>query len=291
MNVLVLGGSGLLGSDFIETYSSEFYITALINKTKIKNKNIKKIGLEKLSYQRLHQIVIRTKPQVIFNYAGITSVEKCEYNKKEASKINIQLPLYLAKISKKFKIKLIHISTDHFYKNFKKKYTEKDKLILVNYYAFSKAVSEKKIMQINKKAIIVRTNFFCWSLSKKLSFSDFIISNLRNKNKIELFNDVYFTPIITSELFTIILKLIKKDLSGIYNICSNKRISKYQFGCLIAKIFKLQMKLIVPISIKDKNLTDRPNEMGLSNLKLKRKAKIKVSSINNQLHILKQNEI
>ena len=44
--------------------------------------------------------------------------------------------------------------------------------------------------------LILRTNFFGNSLVDKQSFSDFIINNLKKKNKIYLFEDVYFNPLI-----------------------------------------------------------------------------------------------
>ena len=83
-----------------------------------------------------------------------------------------------------------------------------------------------------------------------------------------LFSDVYFTPIIFSELFEKVDILIKYNKNGIYNIVGNERLSKYEFGMKLSKIFNLDSKLLNKISIKNmKNLITRPLDMSLSNKK------------------------
>ena len=67
-------------------------------------------------------------------------------------------------------------------------------------------------------------------------------------------------------------------------MASNERISKYNFGCQIAKIFGYSEDLVFKASINNfKNLTKRPREMSLSNHKLNTFTGGTVPSIEKQL--------
>ena len=78
------------------------------------------------------------------------------------------------------------------------------------------------------------------------SFSDWIIDSLKNNQKIHVFKDVYFTPVSIDFLIKSLVKIIDKNISGIINISSDKKISKYDFALKLAKKFKLNHKLIIP---------------------------------------------
>ena len=64
--------------------------------------------------------------------------------------------------------------------------------------------------------------------------------------------------------------LFSKNKNGTFNICSNDRISKYNFGLKICDYFNLEKKLIIPISIdKAKDLVIRPRDTSLNNFKIR----------------------
>ena len=69
-------------------------------------------------------------------------------------------------------------------------------------------------------------------------------------------------------------KLIEKKESGIFNISSNEKITKYNFGLKVCDIFRLDKKLIKVSYLKNrKDLVKRPFNMALDNSKLKKKLK------------------
>ena len=166
-------------------------------------------------------------------------------------------------------------------------YDELTNVSTLNTYAKTKFEGECNVLKINKNALVIRTNFFGWGPTYKESFSDFIINHLKLKRNISLFSDVYYTPILVSELANAIEKLIKKNCCGIYNVVSDERISKLDFGLKIASEFSLDKKLISSVSINSRNdLVDRPTEMSLSNDKLKNEG-IFIKSIDDQIKELK----
>ena len=86
------------------------------------------------------------------------------------------------------------------------------------------------------------------------------------------------------------MQLLKKDGIGTYNISSNERITKYDFGVRVAKKLNLDEDLIIPIKIeKKKNLVIRPKDMSLDNKKLTLKLENNVNSLDEQLSELIKN--
>ena len=79
--------------------------------------------------------------------------------------------------------------------------------------------------------------------------------------------------------------MIKTNRYGIYNVCSNEKLSKIDLAKKIASKFNLQEKLIIPIK-RSISKTKRPKNMVLSNIKLKRKFKIRMNSIDNQINLM-----
>ena len=136
-----------------------------------------------------------------------------------------------------------------------------------NYYTLSKIKSEKLAMRVN--AIVLRTNFFGKSLTKKrISFSDWIYNSIKNDKKIYLAEDIYFSPISIHKLIKIILKLLNSNNIGIYNIGSKNGFSKYYFAILFAKFLKIKNSKI--IKIKKNNLkfyAKRNNDMRMKVVK------------------------
>lgn len=114
-----------------------------------------------------------------------------------------------------------------------------------------------------------------------------IIHSLKNDRKIYLFDNVYYTPIHIFELADSVESLINLDTKGVINISCDERITKYDFGMMIAKKFQFNDKLIEPIKIEDKkDLTIRPKDMSLSNRKLKALLRKPQISIIDQINFL-----
>ncbi len=222
-NILLLGGSGNLGS-------------AIIQSNKFKNifypkKNIVNI----LKKKKIVNFLIENKIQTIIHAAGLARVRDCEKFKKKANKINIDgtnnVVNSIIYIKKKLNINilLIYISSDAVYSSINGYYKETDRLRPYNHYGITKMKAEKKVRRL-KKFIIIRTRFF-------------------NKNKIPFkysASNIFSSSIEVNRLVSYIKFLIKKKFYGIINV-GGKRISDYDnykkykknlISCDKSKIFK-----------------------------------------------------
>jgi len=289
--ILITGGSGLLAINWALSIRDKYDVTLLLHQRKISLQGVRVDIAHLDSSDDCLGVLKKHKPDIVIHTAGLTNVEECESNPRLAYEVNVDLAKNMAIACNKQGIKLVHVSTDHLFSGNQEFSTEEAVTNPVNVYAKTKLLGEQQVLENQKDVIVIRTNFFGYGAKYRQSFSDFILSKLKNNKQIDLFSDVFFTPILVDELSKRTHQLIDKNVTGIFNVTSNERISKYEFGIRLANCFSLDSGLINEISINDKsNLVKRPKDMSLSNAKLCQILNCKVANLDEQLQILKEQE-
>tara|TARA_Y100001968_G_scaffold192691_1_gene176561 strand:- start:58 stop:942 length:885 start_codon:yes stop_codon:yes gene_type:complete len=289
-NVLITGGSGLLASLWANTRKDKDNLLFSIHSKPIHNNKFSGVHLNLRNPNEISKFLDENNIEILVNTIGYTNVDKAKDFEEKASIANIKIPTNLAIACSQSQVKLIHISTDHLYGHSNKFYTENDMVELLNIYAKTKYIGENSILEINHQSLICRTNFFGNGFASKPSFSDRIISSLKQNMPIELFQDVFFTPVIGSKLADYAHRLIEIDCFGVYNISSDNAVSKYQFGLFIANEFSFDSKLIKKGFINSrKDLAVRPTAMALSNRKASQALGHTLGTVFEHIRLLKCN--
>ena len=274
---------------------NEYKFILNINNSKLYFPDVYYIKIDKKNFldnnQNLKKKIEEISPDIILNAAACVNLDLCEKKPNETVFVNVILPSKLADICSKLRIKFVHISTDHLYNKTKSFKNENYLTSKVNNYGFQKIKAENLITKKNSNALIIRTNFFSHS-----SNSNQLIYKIKNviesKKKITLFDDYFFTPIYSKYLCKIINFLIKKNYMGIFNVVSDEKISKYDFGKLFLKKNTIEENYFIKSKIKNANLnTRRCFDLSLSNNKLKKILTFKIPSIKEQVkEFLKDDE-
>ena len=285
--LLVLGASGLLGSNFIYFYRKFYNIYFNYYNNKLYFPNIKYCQVfsspSEINYSHLSEKIEKISPDIILNCLAMTNVDMCEKNPKKSSLINYELPKILCQIAKKKKIKIVQISTDQLYSKVKENKTEFERTDPPNVYGSDKLKAENFIKKNYSDYLIIRTNFFGHSYFHK-KITDGILNKLDNNSKIVLYSNYFHNPIYSKYLCFFINFLIKKNKNGIFNIVSNEKLSKYNFGLLLAKQCKKNIENIKSASVKVNSFFAKRNlDLSLSNKKFQRLYKKKIPSIKNQI--------
>ena len=284
MKILISGSNGLLGCNLKNYFNSKKIIFSTIGK---KNCNFEgDISNNKF----VEQSIKKFKPNIFINLAAITNVDYCELHEDEAYKINTEFPEVASRILKQINENsyMIQISTDQVYSG-KGPHAEKN-VNIINQYSLTKFECEKKLSNFN--AICLRTNFFGNSINtEKLSFSDKIIKACKNKSNIDVFDDVYFSPVSFLTIFEVIDKLMKKKLIGIYNLGTKNGMSKKDFALHLCECFNLDTNYIVGNSLESVNLkAKRPYDMRLNSSKLERDLNINFKNLRDEIKDLRLNK-
>ena len=130
----------------------------ILKKTKTKHNLIfrNKKQLNILSEASIQKNIKNFKPNYILHMAGLSRPMKIhEKNISKSIDLNIIGTCNVVKLSSKFKIKLIYLSTNYIYPGTKGNYSENDAIKPWNNYAWSKLGGESAV-QMYKNSLIIR---------------------------------------------------------------------------------------------------------------------------------------
>lgn len=203
MNLLVTGGAGFIGSNFIEYISQKYnYKIIVLDKLTYAGNfsNLKGINYHKFikgdicNYTLIKKICKDEKIELIVNFAAETHVDNSIKNPNNFVESNIYGTFTLLEIVKKLNIKFLHISTDEVYGSIKSgKADEKYPYKPNSPYSASKASSDllvrSYIKTYNIQAITTNcsNNFGKKQHQEKLIPT--IINNALSKKAIPIYGD------------------------------------------------------------------------------------------------------
>ena len=262
--IIVTGGLGFIGSNLIDllisknyyvvnidkvTYSSNFYNTQNFKKTN-KYKFIKcDIGEKKIK-----KILYQYKPVAIFNLAAETHVDRSIDNPENFIKSNIigvfNLLKYFREYTKKYKSKLIHISTDEVYGDILSgRSSEKYPYKPSSPYAASKAASDHLVYSyvrtFNIPAIITNCSNNYGPKQHPEKLIPKLIYNILNNKPLPIYGKGTNSRewIYVKDHCEALFKVFNKGKIGeFYNIGSNKNLNNLEVSKELINISKSKIK-------------------------------------------------
>ncbi len=254
MRILVTGASGLLGLNFALQYNGLHEIIGLFNDNLLAHAPFEVCQVDLTQIGVAEKVVLQYRPDCIIHCAALANVDACESEPELAQRINAEVPGELAAAARKAGIKLVHISTDAVFDGLHGDYSERSLANPINIYARTKLAGERAVLDANPDAIVARVNFYGWSLSGTRSLAEFFFNNLQAGKRVNGFTDVWFCPLQVSLLGETLMKMVEKNLSGLFHTVNRECLSKYDFGCRIARQFGLDERLVTPVSWLDGRL-------------------------------------
>lgn len=288
--LVLSGGSGLLAVNWAVSMRAKYDIILLLHEREVFITDVTSEKVDLGSFDALMGILSKYQPEMVIHTAGLTSVETCESSQTLANLVNVELSANVALVTKQLGIKMVHISTDHLFDGTKPLLSEEIIPTPLNVYGYTKGLAEKKVLEIHPFCLVIRTNFYGWGTSYRKSFSDMIIYSLRQKKQITLFSDVFYSPIYVNILISNIHTLIAREAKGIFNVVSDCRISKYEFGLIIANEFNLDTTLIKEGLLAPINILNRPLDMSLSNQKVSTFTGMHIGNVKDHIKLMKLQE-
>jgi len=287
MKVGITGASGMLGSALITHLSKSYRVFATSRGRGVEGKNIKWDCFNLTDIILLTEWLETIRPDVVIHCAAITNVDLCEDNVKLATKLHIETTELIANFLDSYGGRLIYISTDSVFDGEKQgAYSESDLVNPLNVYAKTKMMGEKSVQSMNN-GLVLRTNIIGWTQEGKTSFFEWVVDRLNDNMSLNLFYDVYFSPLTVYDLSFIIEKIIEKPILGLYHCGSSDIISKYDFGKKMAEIFQLSDTNINRVSFDSVDFkASRPKNMALNSGKLSDKLQYDIpSAIDSIVHM------
>ena len=238
--VLIFGSTGMIGH-VVYNYLASLNKYRLIGST-INNKiSEETILLDIRNSEKIKDYLKILKPDYVINCAGLLIAES-EENVEDALLINSLFPNVLSRLGKKLNFKLIQMSTDCVFSGKKGNYTEESVPDGYNIYARTKMLGEIN----NRRDLTIRTSTIGPEL--KIDGTGLLHWFLKQRGKINGFDNVFWTGVTTLELAKAIDEFIVQDISGLYHLVPKNKISKYELLKILSEVWRRDDIEVCPCS-------------------------------------------
>ncbi|MBD3841916.1 MAG: SDR family oxidoreductase [Campylobacterales bacterium] len=218
MKIVVLGASGMLGSQLVK-YLGQYHDVVGISRTA---HPLSSYTCDFTNFDRLNSILNRVNANVIVNCSAITNITYCEQNIYDAFSLHFYLPCFLSQRHEKN----IYISTDSVFSGKSGNYDETSAPHPLNTYSMSKLMGETPIL--DSGGLVLRSNIYGFNAHKEgNSLFEWAVRQVVNNQETTGYTDVMFNPVSIFSLSRIIASTLEKE--GLYHIGSNLPISKCEF--------------------------------------------------------------
>jgi dTDP-4-dehydrorhamnose reductase len=228
MKILIIGGQGMAGHMMTQYFMDKTQYEVIYTSRDTNDK--KSLYLDVTNFKRVEETIEIIKPDIIINCVGILN-DHATNNPLLAFQVNSLLPHQLAKLVVRHNGKLIHISTDCVFSGLKGDYTENDLPDGTSVYAQSKQLGEI----ISDKHLTIRTSIIGPELKK--DGIGLFLWFMKQTGKIKGYQNVLWNGVTTLELAKATEEMIKQQITGLYQLGSSQKISKYSLLKLIKEVF------------------------------------------------------
>lgn len=278
--IVFTGITGLLGGYFLKSKDPSFEIIGVSRKNfDVKDKR-KVLGFIK-----------KINPKIIVHAASAGNVDYCEKNPDEAYKVNVEGTQNVIDAAKKTNSKIIFLSSNAIYDGESPLYDENKTPKPLDVYGRTKVEGENAVLKSNLNYCILRLiTMYGWpQLGGRTNPVTWVIDNLKKGQRINVVNDIFNNHLWVGQAAVVVWKVIKENISGIYNIAGADCISRYDLARKVAKVFDLDSSLISPVSSDFfKNIAKRPKNTCFNTLKMEKELGIKPLSVDEGLMLMKQ---
>jgi dTDP-4-dehydrorhamnose reductase len=290
--ILVLGASGLLGSNWSRFGRRNGRLIFGSHRMAAHLQSQQSVLIDFSSVRGLVDCFKSLGVSSVVNLVALTDVDACEVDHERAFAVNVGIAERVALACGECGCGLVQFSTDQVFDGSESMYSEESPPNPINCYGTTKLEAESRVFAQAEKVLVVRTNFFGWGTKSRMSFSDMIIRHLANRERLELWDDVMFTPLYMREVITAVEALLEENKTGLFHLGGLTALSKHQFGLEVASIFGFDVSMIGKASVeRAKLLAKRPANMSLSSRKFTSLGIAKLSTASEGLAAMKADSI
>ena len=261
MKLLITGGSGFLGSHLLTLAKEQHETFATFFSRPFDGG----LPLDMRDDDAVKHLFAEVKPDCVIHTA---------YDKARRAVI-VMGTANIAAAAQAHGARLVHLSTDVVFSGARGSYREDDALDPVTEYGQMKADAERVVMAHAPDALMVRTSLIYGTAAddERDAHVRLIVDGLRERHPVTLFTDEYRCPICVDDLARALLELVSStspptpllvgEGSGPLHIVGAERVSRYEFGVLIARYHGLDPSPLVATTSEALGMV-RPKDCSLN---------------------------
>ena len=262
MKTVVIGANGQLGTDLCHVLAGHSVETLPITHKE----------LDITDSVLVQQTLEKVRPDVVISTAAFHKVEECEKRPALSFEVNAIGPRNLADTCRRIDAVLVHFSTDYVFSGGRQEpHTETSLPKPLNVYGVSKLAGEAMLAFTWGRHFVIRTcglYGLAGSSGKGGNFVELMLKKADENAPIRVVNDQVLTPTFTSDLATIVWRLVQTEAYGLYHASAEGQCSWYDFARKVFELEGLQVDVEAVSSEEFPSSVQRPSYSVLSKQKL-----------------------
>jgi len=203
MNVLLLGGSGILGSALRASVPADARLSAPSH-----------AALDVTDAAAVEAAVAALRPTWILNAAAYTAVDAAESHEAEAMRLNADAPAHVGAAAQRHGARVLHVSTDYVFGGVgTRPWREDDPVAPLSAYGRSKLEGERRLQASGAASVIVRTAWLYGATGK--SFPRTMWERARQGLASRVVADQHGAPTNARDLAQWCWTLVARDARGV----------------------------------------------------------------------------
>ncbi len=246
MKVLLLGAAGQVGRALQATAPADAKVIALT-----------RADCDLLDAEAIGRAVADAAPDVVFNVAAYTAVDKAESEPELAAAINGKAAGGIAEAARRARARTVHLSTDFVFNgSASRPYRPEDAVNPLSVYGSTKLQGERAVAAADPNALIVRS---AWIYAAEgANFVNTMLRLMRERERIGIVADQIGTPTYAASAARALWALADAGATGIHHYTDAGVASWYDFAVAIEEEARALGLLARPVRVEPIATADYP---------------------------------
>ena len=235
MKILVIGGSGLVGSNCLSHFAEQPDVEVMGTYFSFPTSNTEYFDTLNINNPDNADIAA-FNPDVIMHCGALTHVDKCEIEVEESYDKTVRSTLNVIELCKEYNARMLYVSTDYVFDGKDGPYDENAEVNPLSVYGKHKLEAEQLVLKEVSGSVVIRITNVYGDEERNKNFVTRIAEVCVNRESLalKLPIDQYATPVNAADVAKALFLLARDGKSGIYNIASQDFFNRVE---LVEKIF------------------------------------------------------
>ncbi len=266
--LLVTGASGFLGWHVCEAAKVSWHVVGTYCSHELVIAGVEARHLDMSDRQGMLRFLEEVSPDAVIHTAALSLPNDCEKNPDLSQALNVDATHELAQWCGQAEIPLVFTSTDLVFDGRNPPYDETTETCPVSVYGRHKVAAEQAVLEIPLGVTCRMPLMFGDRDGNPASFLGGHLAALKEGTSLSLFVDEFRTPVSGATAAKGLLLALKNNTTGILNLGGSERISRYDFGIVMAEVFGLPVEGIKAVHQADVTMAAaRPPDVSLDSRK------------------------
>ncbi|MGD1932719.1 MAG: SDR family oxidoreductase [Leptolyngbyaceae cyanobacterium] len=268
-SLLITGASGFLGGYACRLLSPYWQIWGTHNTQPVTLPTGDSIALDLTHEPSIDAVWQRVKPDAVIHTAALSKASQCQQFPDRSYRVNVLGAVHLANRCARHAVPLIFTSTDLVFNGTTPPYDEAALPAPLNTYGRHKALAETQILAAYPEATVCRLPLlFGPQTPTATCFLQNFLATITAGQPLTLFTDEIRTPAAVTDVVQGLRLALEQNLTGLLHLGGPQRLSRYEFGLLMADSFGLPTAALTPCRQSAIALvTPRPPDVSLNSQK------------------------